>query len=136
MIIDDPRLMIRVDNKLYDKFEGIPLILSLLIYKQPLVVAVTPDATPTHQFEPRRPIDDKVYKKSIVLDSARLLALGLKKGSNHVIYTVESAWQGIQSCYGKIYLWDSNSKIVISDVDGTITKSDVLGQILPIVGKD
>lgn len=28
------------------------------------------------------------------------------------------------------------TKIVISDVDGTITKSDVLGQLLPRIGKD
>lgn len=35
-----------------------------------------------------------------------------------------------------IYLWDYNDKIVISDVDGTITRSDVLGHVLPRVGKD
>lgn len=31
----------------------------------------------------------------------------------------------------KIFLWDHSEKIVISDIDGTITKSDILGQILP-----
>ncbi|MCD7467548.1 hypothetical protein HAX54_005048 [Datura stramonium] len=35
-----------------------------------------------------------------------------------------------------IYLWKWNTRIVISDVDGTITKSDVLGQFMPLVGKD
>lgn len=30
----------------------------------------------------------------------------------------------------RIFLWDPNEKIVISDIDGTITKSDILGQIL------
>ena len=30
----------------------------------------------------------------------------------------------------KIFLWDHHEKIVISDIDGTITKSDILGQIL------
>jgi len=28
------------------------------------------------------------------------------------------------------------AKIVISDVDGTITKSDVIGQIMPLIGRD
>jgi len=37
---------------------------------------------------------------------------------------------------GQIFLWDWKDKIVISDVDGTITKSDVLGHIMPRVGKD
>ena len=31
----------------------------------------------------------------------------------------------------KIFLWDHSEKIVISDIDGTITKSDILGQLLP-----
>ena len=35
-----------------------------------------------------------------------------------------------------IYLWPSSSKIVISDVDGTITRSDVLGQVFPVLDKD
>jgi phosphatidate phosphatase LPIN len=35
---------------------------------------------------------------------------------------------------GSIYLWDSNEKIVISDVDGTVTKSDTLGHLLPRLG--
>ncbi|CAN7128119.1 unnamed protein product [Brassica rapa subsp. narinosa] len=35
-----------------------------------------------------------------------------------------------------IYRWRWDTKIVISDVDGTITKSDVLGQFMPLVGRD
>ncbi|CAN7048675.1 unnamed protein product [Brassica oleracea var. botrytis] len=35
-----------------------------------------------------------------------------------------------------IYQWRWDTKIVISDVDGTITKSDVLGQFMPLVGRD
>ncbi|KAJ5067339.1 lipin [Anaeramoeba ignava] len=34
-----------------------------------------------------------------------------------------------------IFLWNYDDKIVISDIDGTITKSDVLGIILPLVSK-
>jgi phosphatidate phosphatase LPIN len=30
----------------------------------------------------------------------------------------------------KIFLWNAQEKIVVSDIDGTITKSDILGQIL------
>lgn len=33
-------------------------------------------------------------------------------------------------------MWDYRSKIIISDVDGTITKSDMLGHVLPRFGKD
>ena len=37
---------------------------------------------------------------------------------------------------GRIFLWDYKTKIVISDVDGTITRSDLLGQVLPRLGRD
>ena len=36
----------------------------------------------------------------------------------------------------RIFLWNHNRKIVISDVDGTITKSDLLGHVLPMFGRD
>jgi len=35
-----------------------------------------------------------------------------------------------------MFLWDLAAKIVVSDIDGTITKSDVFGQIAPIIGRD
>ena len=34
----------------------------------------------------------------------------------------------------KCYLWEPECKIVISDVDGTITRSDVMGQVMPLLG--
>ena len=33
-------------------------------------------------------------------------------------------------------MWKSTEKLIISDIDGTITKSDVLGYIFPVFGKD
>jgi phosphatidate phosphatase LPIN len=33
-------------------------------------------------------------------------------------------------------LWDHKQKIVVSDIDGTITKSDMLGHIMPRIGVD
>ena len=35
-----------------------------------------------------------------------------------------------------LYVIPSDAKIIISDVDGTITKSDVIGQIMPLIGGD
>jgi phosphatidate phosphatase LPIN len=35
-----------------------------------------------------------------------------------------------------LFLWDFNRKIIISDVDGTITRSDMLGHVLPRLGRD
>ena len=46
------------------------------------------------------------------------------------------ALQGTASCSARIFLWNYYDRIVISDIDGTITRSDVFGQLLPLVGKD
>lgn len=35
-----------------------------------------------------------------------------------------------------LFLWSPHAKIIISDVDGTITKSDVLGHLCAVIGKD
>jgi phosphatidate phosphatase LPIN len=62
--------------------------------------------------------------------------LNLRDGMNEVVFSVTTAYQGTTRCTCHLYKWRSDDKIVISDIDGTITRSDVLGHILPIVGKD
>ena len=47
-----------------------------------------------------------------------------------------TAYQGTSRCKCYLFRWKYTDKVVISDIDGTITKSDVLGHILPMVGKD
>ncbi|XP_072805266.1 phosphatidate phosphatase LPIN2 isoform X2 [Vicugna pacos] len=76
------------------------------------------------------------YKKSLRLSSDQIAKLKLQDGPNDVVFSITTQYQGTCRCAGTIYLWDWNDKIVISDIDGTITKSDALGQILPQLGKD
>jgi phosphatidate phosphatase LPIN len=155
-IINHPNLMVRIEDKLYEWNEALPLILSLLIYKRPLnEPQSSPEPIPepipsafSYESEPlpkantlpailKKPTDDnKHFKKTLRLSSDQLRKLNLKEGPNEIIYIVNSRFQGIQHLTGRVYLWNCHSKIVVSDVDGTITKSDVLGHILPMVGKD
>lgn len=62
--------------------------------------------------------------------------MGLKDGENGIIFTVQSRLNGTVNLSGRIFLWDYTTKVVISDIDGTITRSDALGHILPKIGKD
>jgi len=80
--------------------------------------------------------DKKSFRKSLRLTSERLVELKLKSGSNEVEFSVTTAFQGTTRCKCHIYLWHHTDKVVISDIDGTITKSDVLGHILPVIGRD
>jgi phosphatidate phosphatase LPIN len=60
----------------------------------------------------------------------------LKFGENTISFTVYSDLQGAQTVSSRVFLWEDSSKIVISDIDGTITKSDILGNLMPLMGKD
>ncbi|XP_057801403.1 phosphatidate phosphatase PAH1-like [Salvia miltiorrhiza] len=66
----------------------------------------------------------------------QIASLNLKEGQNMVSFKFSTRVLGSQKVEAHIYLWKWNTRIVISDVDGTITKSDVLGQFMPLVGKD
>ncbi|XP_041109470.1 phosphatidate phosphatase LPIN1-like isoform X4 [Polyodon spathula] len=77
-----------------------------------------------------------LYKKTLRLTSDQLGSLQLKNGPNDVVFSVTTQYQGTCRCEGTIYLWNWDDKIVISDIDGTITRSDTLGHILPTLGKD
>jgi phosphatidate phosphatase PAH1 len=76
------------------------------------------------------------YEKSHYLSSEQLKRLNLKEGVNTIKYSVTSPLQGTTTIQSNIFLWNHDDKIIVSDIDGTITKSDVLGHILPIVGRD
>uniref|UniRef100_A0A0K8TTZ6 phosphatidate phosphatase n=1 Tax=Tabanus bromius TaxID=304241 RepID=A0A0K8TTZ6_TABBR len=76
------------------------------------------------------------YRKSLRLSSEQIKSLNLKHGMNEVTFSVTTAYQGTSRCKCYLFRWKHSDKVVISDIDGTITKSDVLGHILPMVGKD
>lgn len=57
------------------------------------------------------------YAKTLRLTSDQLKALNLKQGANTMSFSVNKA-----TCTATMYLWSGNTPIVISDIDGTITK--------------
>ncbi|KAL1540435.1 phosphatidate phosphatase [Salvia divinorum] len=79
---------------------------------------------------------NKKKVKTLAPTSKQLASLQLKEGKNVVIFTFSTAMLGKQQVDARIFLWRWDTKIVISDVDGTITRSDLLGQVMPLVGMD
>ena len=65
-----------------------------------------------------------------------LRTAGLQRGHNRIQFVVEAPFTGRQVIEGQIFLYAHNAKMVLSDVDGTITKSDILGHVFTIFGKD
>uniref|UniRef100_A0A1A9WP08 phosphatidate phosphatase n=1 Tax=Glossina brevipalpis TaxID=37001 RepID=A0A1A9WP08_9MUSC len=87
---------------------------------------------------------NEIFKKSLRLSSEAIVShcgygykkLNLKDGMNEIEFSVTTAYQGTTRCKCYLFRFKHNDKVVISDIDGTITKSDVLGHLLPMVGKD
>ncbi|KAI8591384.1 Lipin/Ned1/Smp2-domain-containing protein [Geranomyces variabilis] len=73
------------------------------------------------------------FAKSLRLTSEQLKGLNLRPGPNTITFTVNQSGASVSA---KLFLYDYTCKIVISDIDGTITKSDALGHIFTMVGKD
>ncbi|XAR69001.1 Phosphatidate phosphatase [Bertholletia excelsa] len=93
---------------------------------------VEPDPTCTSDSQSSQ----KQLLRTNVPTTEQISSLNLKEGQNMVTFSFSTRVLGLQQVDAHIYLWKWNARIVISDVDGTITKSDVLGQFMPLVGKD
>ncbi|KAL2001267.1 hypothetical protein VTN02DRAFT_1974 [Thermoascus thermophilus] len=89
----------------------------------------TPPRTPTGDSSAGEP--SRNYAKTLRLTSDQLKALNLKPGPNPMSFSVNKA-----TCPATMYLWSYKTPIVISDIDGTITKSDALGHVLNMIGRD
>ena len=62
--------------------------------------------------------------------------LDLKYGKNEICFAIETYLSGVQILKSNIYFWQNDIKMILWDIDGTITKSDLLGVILPRIGID
>ncbi|TFK55615.1 LNS2-domain-containing protein [Heliocybe sulcata] len=90
---------------------------------------------------PEQPLADdaagphhKRYAKTLRLTSDQLKGLELKPGANTITFSLSATGQA--ACTAKIFVWDYTDLVVISDIDGTITKSDALGHVFAMVGRD
>jgi phosphatidate phosphatase LPIN len=57
--------------------------------------------------------------------------MGLKFGKNDIIYELEN-----HQLKAEVHLFTDNDKILVSDVDGTLTKNDIGGLLSNAIDKD
>ncbi|KAF9450644.1 LNS2-domain-containing protein [Macrolepiota fuliginosa MF-IS2] len=81
--------------------------------------------------EPQLP--RKKFAKTLRLTSDQLKTLDLKPGANSITFSISS---GVIACTARIFVWEHSDLVVISDIDGTITKSDGLGHVFAMIGRD
>ncbi|KAG8965035.1 hypothetical protein FRC00_012934 [Tulasnella sp. 408] len=80
------------------------------------------------------PAKHKNYVKTLRLSSDQLKALDLQKGANTITFSL--ATTGVVACTAKIFVWEETDRVVVSDIDGSITKSDALGHMFNLIGRD
>ncbi|CAI4049912.1 hypothetical protein SUVZ_13G2970 [Saccharomyces uvarum] len=94
-------------------------------------------STPSENANEKRPGDsgksEKRYIRTIRLTNDQLKCLNLTYGENDLKFSVDHGKAIVTS---KLFVWRWDVPIVISDIDGTITKSDALGHVLAMIGKD
>ncbi|PKC70831.1 LNS2-domain-containing protein [Rhizophagus irregularis] len=101
----------------------------------PIEAPVKVDDKPKNDVEKEEEKPTKFYAKTLRLTSEQLKSLNLKKGANTISFSVAS-YQKKATCIAKLFFWDYDTQIVISDIDGTITKSDALGHVFTMIGRD
>eukprot|EP00079_Xenopus_tropicalis_P009146 XP_002932912.2 PREDICTED: phosphatidate phosphatase LPIN3 isoform X2 [Xenopus tropicalis] len=180
-IMEDPRLVLRIQNKYYNWATAAPIILCMQVFNRQLPQEVInqltqqkmprnrgwwfswrkrdigPPVTKPPECEEQKeeassnglkedgdvreapvaaPVQPLTYQRSLRLTSEQIKRLNLHNGANDVVFSVCTKFQGTCRSRAQIYLWDSEDRIIISDIDGTVTRSDALGHILPQLGKD
>jgi phosphatidate phosphatase LPIN len=94
--------------------------------------SVTADANTVPTTDLTYPVGET--SSSVFPTSSEIESMNLSKGPNQIAFSVIGTDVVVTS---SIYLWDKNDQVVISDIDGTITKSDLFGHILPnVFGED
>ena len=147
------------DGNLLSSQEAIPLVMSLVLFNKPLPQETMNSLASSQKFSIHFKKKKKLAKLSLIKlhevdtdkhsitllkkqyksffpSSSQLKALNLHYGRNEIQFVCTNTFNGEQKLKCDLYLWPSNAKIVISDIDGTITRSDVLGQLMPMIGKD
>jgi phosphatidate phosphatase LPIN len=81
----------------------------------------------------RAPAPASPIPSALLLHSIRPM---LRPNENAITFTVSSLIQGPKTAAASLFLWTPDVRLVVSDIDGTVTKSDVLGHILPPLGRD
>lgn len=143
-IINNSNLLIRINHKIYDAFFGIPQLLSLNVFQKEL------DQETLTKMKQSKAMTSPFLGHPIVSSTSRKTKatwntpdgffnqIPLHQGKNILEYTFIGNFGKEFTISARLffYRYQKTFRVVISDIDGTITKSDVLGHLMPIIGHD
>lgn len=142
IILSHKDLMIRIDNIVYESHIGVPQILSVLAFNKGLTEETLVRMAEEQEAQNPRAIKEgrkeKILRRSLKPDSKILDSFGLKEGINELAYKFKGNFGKVHTFYTRIfyYKYRPQFRVVVSDIDGTITRSDVLGHLMPMANQD
>lgn len=146
-ILDDERLMIKIGRRIYDRHIGVPQIFSLLSFDSEL----TPFSIAKLKRDQEQEVEDlqmiesvihknegRKFRKSLKPKHDVLSSLNLREGLNELEYHFIGNMDSPVVLKSRVffYKYAIQRRVVISDIDGTITRSDVLGHVMPFLSQD
>ena len=143
-ILNHTKLMIRIGPKIYEPHIGIPQIISMLAYDKELtsfsLAKMAKDIDEDNKLVKilKKDGKERVLKKTLKPDANILESLNLKEGINELIYKFKGNLNKEHTFVTRVfyYPYRPQYRIIVSDIDGTITRSDVLGHLMPFVNQD
>ena len=129
-ILNDKNLVVKIDNFLFGSANGLEVL------KQQLLLNQGPTEEQINKSLNHQAKDFKISSEDLTFlvptsSQLKIIKGYLNYGKNTIKFQVKDKKDFIE---GNIYYWKHTEKIIISDVDGTVTKSDILGHLLPRLG--
>ncbi|KAI0677301.1 LNS2-domain-containing protein [Trametes maxima] len=128
----DPSAVVAL--KTAKSFEEVTPVKRVLTSESAPPAPSTPETTSSNTPTQGTPDSDKRFAKTLRLTSDQLKSLNLKPGANSVTFSLSAT--GVAACTARLFVWDYSDSVVVSDIDGTITKSDALGHVFTMIGRD
>lgn len=141
--------MIRIGSKIYESYIGIPQILSLLVFDKELTqfslskmahseVEDKLPLLPQPSKKSEQPKEKPSTFKSLKPPEEFWKELKLSEGENSLEFVFKGNLDKEYRFTSRIYYYDYKPyrRIIVSDIDGTITRSDILGHLMPFVFQD
>lgn len=137
-LLSNPNLMVKIDGQILDGFLGIPQLLAHDIFHRDLDLRRLSEGrgsgpggnglselTRRNRCNPRVPYD--LFE-----------GVPLHPGRNEIRYVFVGNWGKEYTIASRLfyYPYQKQYRVVVSDIDGTVTRSDILGHLMPMVGHD
>jgi phosphatidate phosphatase PAH1 len=144
-VLSNKNLMFKINGNIYDAYFGIPQIISQFAFNAELdektmreLQNITVTEFRPHMFESQRKKFNLKLKKSFKPPSDFFETIDLIPGLNILEYKFVGNFNKNYVISSRLYFYpyQSQNRILISDIDGTITRSDILGHVMPFVYQD